>query len=58
MKNNQNGFVGVMTNFIKRTYRITKEQDKLVKRKSTKYISESEIVRQAIDKFDKPAKPV
>lgn len=35
--------------YIKRTYRITIEQDKKVKKKSTKTISESEIIRKLIE---------
>lgn len=34
---------------IKRTYRITPEQDKKVKKKSTKTVSESEVIRNLIE---------
>lgn len=40
-----------MTQLIKRTYRITEAQDKKVKRLSTKDISESAVIRGAIDKL-------
>lgn len=35
--------------YIKRTYRITIEQDKKIKKKSTKTISESEVIRKLIE---------
>lgn len=41
-----------MTNLIKRTYRITKEHDKVVK-KHAKKISESEVIRQSIELLNK-----
>jgi len=39
-----------MTDLIKRTYRIRKDQDKQVKKAAMKnYISESQVIREAID---------
>ena len=40
-----------MIKLIKRTYRITPDHDKIVK-KHAKKISESEVIRQAIDKLN------
>lgn len=41
-----------MTKLIKRVYRITEQHDKIVKKKSKKdKVSQSEVVRQAIDKI-------
>jgi len=47
-----------MTNLIKRTYRITKDHDKKVKKLSHKNLSESEIIRVAIDKIVIPKRNV
>lgn len=38
-----------MSNLIKRTYRITIDQDKKVKKLSTKLVSESAVIRSAIE---------
>ncbi len=38
-----------MTKLIKRTYRITKEHDKIVKKNAKKYGSESSVIRGAIE---------
>ena len=40
-----------MTKLIKRTYRITKDHDKKVKKNKKKFGSESSVVRNAIEKL-------
>lgn len=47
-----------MKKLIKRTYRITEDHDKLVKKHSKKIGSESEVIRQAIDKIVIPKRNV
>lgn len=53
-KKNYDHYLGYIGNtpkpkLIKRTYRITPEQDKKIKKKSTKTISESEVIRKLIE---------